>query len=145
MGSAFAWYLLSFKGRISRQEFWLGYVGAVLVILLVSRPLADVILHQLRPSGRAWYREEIALAQVLAWWLASILVLWPILAIYAKRLHDLDLSAWWLLALPVVTLVGWMVGIWNLSTWLGVIVLGFVPGMRGDNRFGADPIAHLRA
>ena len=90
MSSAFAWYLLSFKGRISRQEFWLGYVGAVLVILLLNRPLTDVILHLLQQSsGRAWYREEIALARIVAWWLASILVLWPILAIYAKRLHDL--------------------------------------------------------
>lgn len=69
------------------------------------------------------------------------------IAIYAKRLHDLNLSAWWLLVLPAVTLLALMVGIdqWNLSLWLQVMVLGFVPGMRGDNRFGADPIAHLRA
>lgn len=147
MGSAFAWYLLSFKGRISRQEFWLGYVGAVLVILLATRLLADVGLYLLRPSGRAWYRDEIELAGGLPMFLASILVLWPMLAIYAKRLHDLNLSAWWLLVLPAVTLLARMIGIeeWNLSVWLQVMLLGFVPGMRGDNRFGTDPIAHLRA
>ena len=83
----------------------------------------------------------------LSRYLASILMLWPLVAIYVKRLHDLNLSGWWLLVLPAIMLLAGMAGIerWSLATWLGVIVLGFVPGVRGDNRFGVDPIAHLHA
>jgi len=129
MSSAFAWFLLSLKGRISRQEFWLGYVGAVLVILLLGRTLEDVSLHLLRPASRPWYRDELEFAVALSRYLASILMLWPLVAIYVKRLHDLNLSGWWLLVLPAIMVLAGMAGIerWSLATWLGVIVLGFVP------------------
>ena len=34
--NALAWFFLSLHGRVSRQEFWLGYVGIVVVALILD-------------------------------------------------------------------------------------------------------------
>jgi uncharacterized membrane protein YhaH (DUF805 family) len=143
MGSAFAWYLLSFRGRISRQEFWLGYAGAVILILLVGRSLEGVSLYLLRPAGRPWFRDELDLAIQLPMLLVAGMLIWPMISIYAKRLHDMNVSAWWLLVLPAITIAAELTSLdgWHLATWAQVLVLGFLPGSRGSNRFGADPVA----
>jgi uncharacterized membrane protein YhaH (DUF805 family) len=143
MGSAFAWYLLSFRGRISRQEFWLGYVGAVILIILVGRSLESVSLYLLRPAGRPWFRDELDLAIQLPMLLVAGTLIWPMIAIYAKRLHDMNVSAWWLPVLPAITIAAELTSLdgWHLATWIQVLVLGFLPGSRGSNRFGVDPVA----
>lgn len=63
----------------------------------------------------------------------GVISLWPLLALYAKRLHDRDKSALWLLTLliPVVNL-GFMIWI-IVETW-------FLKGTDGTNRFGNDPL-----
>lgn len=74
------------------------------------------------------------------------------LAVAAKRLHDRDKSAWWLVlfylgpalasglgdtagdAGVVFHLVSFGISIWAL------VELGFLRGSAGPNRFGADPL-----
>ena len=57
-------------------------------------------------------------------------MLWPALAIYAKRWHDRDKSGWWTL-ITLVPLVG---PIW------ATVECGFLPGTVGQNRFGQPPM-----
>ena len=45
--NAFAWFFLSLRGRVSRQEFWLGYIGIVV--------LALILMHSLPDAGGAIY------------------------------------------------------------------------------------------
>lgn len=66
---------------------------------------------------------------------ASTLVLyppffWAVMALSAKRYHDLGRSAAWLLLLAI-PLVGVL--------WVG-FELGFRRGTRGENRYGPDPL-----
>ncbi len=61
----------------------------------------------------------------------SLLLLWPWFAIAVKRFHDRDQSGWWSL-IGLVPLIG--------QIWL-LVVLGFLKGSSGDNRFGPDPLA----
>ena len=35
--NAFAWFFLSLRGRVGRQEFWLGYAGVIVVALILMR------------------------------------------------------------------------------------------------------------
>jgi uncharacterized membrane protein YhaH (DUF805 family) len=37
--NAFAWFFLSLRGRVSRQEFWLGYLGIIVVALILVHSL----------------------------------------------------------------------------------------------------------
>jgi uncharacterized membrane protein YhaH (DUF805 family) len=60
----------------------------------------------------------------------ALLMLWPQLAMQIKRWHDIGLS-------------GWMC-VLSMIPFLGIIVVlgvGLVPGTKGDNRFGRDPLA----
>jgi uncharacterized membrane protein YhaH (DUF805 family) len=103
--NAFAWFFLSLYGRVSRQEFWLGYVGIVVVAIILARALpyqsgALYFISGDAPRDEAW---QSALFWVGWPELVSLALTWPVIAIYAKRLHDLNLSAWWLLLLPAVT------------------------------------------
>jgi uncharacterized membrane protein YhaH (DUF805 family) len=45
--NAFAWFFLSLRGRVSRQEFWLGYLGIIVVAL--------ILVHSLPYPGGAIY------------------------------------------------------------------------------------------
>jgi len=103
------------KGRIRRRTYWLHGVLSLL--------LAGVVLDGL-----------LAIARVdadAANGLVSLLLLWPLVAVSAKRQHDFDFSAWWALI--------------HFAPAVGSIVLllvdGLVPGTHGGNRFGPDPRA----
>jgi len=146
--NALAWFFLSLHGRVSRQEFWLGYVGIVVVALILARslPHASDAIYFL-PDTRyndAWRSELLSFG-----WLEyiSLALTWPIIAIYAKRLHDLNLSAWWLLLLPAVTFVAGLSEFNRLHVaayFLLLLALGFLPVSSGPNRFGEDPLERSR-
>ena len=148
--NAFAWFFLSLHGRVSRQEFLLGYIGIVVVALILARALP----HH---SGAVYFipgealRDE-ATRSALSWlgWLGliSLALSWPVIAIYAKRLHDLNLSAWWLLLLPAVTFVAGTSGLDGVNVvayCLLLVAFGFLPGSNGPNRCGEDPRARPQA
>jgi uncharacterized membrane protein YhaH (DUF805 family) len=148
--NAFAWFFLSLHGRVSRQEFWLGYIGIVVVALILARALPyqsgmfDFISGEAPPDE--------ATRSALSWlgWLelVSLALSWPVIAIYAKRLHDQNLSAWWLLLLPAVTFVAGtsgLDGVIAVAYCLLLVALGFLPGTNGPNRFGEDPRARPQA
>ena len=104
---------LGVKGRIPRRTYWLHGVLALLV--------AGVVLDGL-----------LAIARVepdTANGLVSLLLMWPLVAVSAKRQHDFNFSAWWALIhfLPAV------------GSIVLLLVDGLMPGTRGPNRFGPDP------
>ena len=106
--------LLSFDGRINRQPYWL-YILAVIIVVGVPLSL---------------FFEPDTESYNLASAVASLILLYPSLAVQAKRWHDRDKSAWWLL-INRIPIVG---GLWAL------IECGFLRGTTGPNRFGPDPL-----
>jgi uncharacterized membrane protein YhaH (DUF805 family) len=110
------WFLFSFNGRINRKPYWIFLVLMVVLLAAVEGFTGDV------------NTEEFSSAT----YLVSLLSVWPTLAVQAKRWHDVDRSAWWLL----INLVPFIGGIWVL------IVCGFFRGTRGMNRFGPDPLGN---
>lgn len=146
MSAQFSWFFLSLRGRISRQEFLLGYCLLVVAILVLVPRLQDMSLSVRRPMSRGWYRDELELALALPRLLVAATVVWPTTAIYVKRLHDLGFSGWWLLLGCVLLLLTAATGI-DPKNFVGlalVSLIGFVPGVRGDNRFGVDPLPSAR-
>ena len=143
MAAQFAWFFLSLKGRISRQEFWLGYFLTLAVLVLVVPRLQAWSLALHRPASGPWYRNELAMALLSPRIAVFAAVAWPLTALYVKRLHDVGLSAWWLLpfvgALWLTTATG--ADQKNLLSAGLFGILGLAPGKRGDNRFGTDPIS----
>lgn len=99
------------EGRMSRSRFW-----AISIPLWAVYWLLHSTLEQLFGIG--------------ATNILTVLFLIAAIQLSAKRLHDLDRSAWWLLILfvPIIGLV-----------WL-FAELGFRKSRGGDNRYGEDPI-----
>ncbi len=104
----------TFTGRAGRPEFW-WWVLALLIAFIVAAVLDRLIF-------RAMFGWQNAEPLTVLLWLAVLL---PNLAVAARRLHDTDRSAWWLL-LYLVPVIG------------GLVLLYFylLRGTEGANRFG---------
>ena len=101
--------LLSPKGRIDRQVYWLQGILPLTVLLISFAALG------------AWL---VSNSMGLGILLAPFPLIYPYFAVSAKRFHDLNLSSWWLIAF-LVPFVG----------LIAPFVLGSWPGVDGANRF----------
>jgi len=123
---------LSFRGRIGRTAYWLGTLGlllaelgAVALLLRLSHGnLGDLAAfdHDAEAVSQA-----VLLHVVYPVLIISVLFLYPIYALYAKRWHDRNKSGWWSL-IGFVPLIG---GLWLF------IELGFLGGDDGQNDYGS--------
>ena len=104
---------LGIRGRIPRRTYWLHGVLALLVLGIVVNGLLAIARIDEDTSGK----------------LVNLVFLWPLIAVSAKRQHDFNISAWWVL-IHFVPVVG---------SIILIIVDGLMPGTHGPNRFGIDP------
>ncbi|HEV7321632.1 MAG TPA: DUF805 domain-containing protein [Ensifer sp.] len=111
----------SFDGRIGRQTWWLAQI--VVVIATAVAVFAGAALLGL--SGVDNYAAGFSLMHALVF-VVLIVSIYFNLTISIKRWHDHGRSGWWNLALfvPVV------------GPLFGLVMLGFLAGEEGDNRFG---------
>ena len=116
-GMDWKYLFLSMDGRIGRQTFWMG-VLAFIVIAVVAYVL-DMILHT--PS----VGNSGAISLIV-----SLVMIYPSIALSAKRWHDRDKSAWWIL-IGLIPIIG---AIWAF------VEVGCLKGTTGPNRFGPDPV-----
>ncbi len=102
------WLLFSFEGRINRMSYWMSWIVFVPLSFVAMAIATNKEILEL-------YRGVIVLVMV-----------WPMLAVQAKRWHDIDMSGWWLLVnlIPVV------------GPLIALCMNGFLPGTHGENPFG---------
>ncbi|OQW43513.1 MAG: hypothetical protein A4S12_00445 [Proteobacteria bacterium SG_bin5] len=118
------WRYTDFHGRSRRLEV----VSFAFGLLLLAALTALFTLGAGAGHGEALARiEMLAMAGLFASVFGATLII-PTLALQVRRLHDLNLSGWWLLV-DLLPYVG----------WAAMLVLLLLPGSRGANRFGADP------
>ncbi len=108
---------VTFSGRAQRSEYWWWALFIFLGSLLFS-----VIDGAIFGFGEF---DGGVLAPLFSF--ATFL---PSLAVAARRLHDRDMSAWFLLLL-LIPLLG----------VLALLIIFVLEGTRGPNRFGPDPLA----
>lgn len=102
-----------FSGRARRTEYWMFVLCNIIVMLLLG--MVDKLIGGDNELISSIY---------------SLAVLLPSLAVAARRLHDTDRSAWWLL-LGLIPVIGTLV----------LIYFMVCNGQQGPNRFGDDPKA----
>jgi uncharacterized membrane protein YhaH (DUF805 family) len=116
-----------FNGRARRSEYWLFMLFLAMTVmgfLFVFGFLSGIVSAFGAPDGP----DLAAGVVVILGGLASLAVFVPTLAVSVRRLHDVNMSGWWLL-LRLVPFIG------------GLVLLLFLvlPGVKGSNRFGRDP------
>lgn len=104
--------LFSFNGRVGRKIYWLTFLSITIGLIVLIVLAAQIGLSE--GAG------GVLLLVVY------IPLLWISLAVQAKRWHDRDKSAWWIL-ISFVPLIG---PFWAL------IENGFLAGTPEENRFG---------
>ncbi|MBQ9432054.1 MAG: DUF805 domain-containing protein [Kiritimatiellae bacterium] len=107
----------TFSGRARRRELWWAFLFQILAMSVI------VVLFVLTLNNTA--NAEKAIYNLMG--IVNLATALPMLAVQARRLHDTNKSAWWVLLqfLPVVNIVYFV--------WLAT------DGDRGENRFGQDP------
>lgn len=101
-----------FSGRACRKEFWLFNLFTSLVYI------ASFVI-------------EFNLGIPFILLIVALGIAIPSFAVLARRLHDIDKSAWWILAM--------LIPIVNLFIFFILLVFCCMDGTKGDNRFGSDP------
>lgn len=100
-----------FSGRADRKEFWGFFLFAILLVAAASALDLMVSRGASEPTG-------------VFFGIALVAIIIPNLALYARRLHDINRSGWWML-LGGVPIIG----------FIFFLVLGAVDGTDGPNRF----------
>ena len=122
-------YLTS-KGRARRKEFWT--IEGVFFIVYLLAILPFVLLKQATPIV------------FVVFFIPLIVLVLASLCVWIRRLHDLDRSEWWLLALFAGNCACRLAGtgmsvVMGLISLAWLIVLGCLDGTPNENAYGDDP------
>ncbi len=145
---------LTIKGRASRSELWWFYLFMMITGKLLSF-FIDIPIFRFDPPPMN--------APFLV--LLTIITFIPLICVIIRRLHDINLSGWWVLfyhlfLIASVIVVGILVivgsiafsfislddsGVLLVIIWVSALITAIYflskKGTAGDNRFGADPLA----
>lgn len=107
-----------FSGRARRKEYWIFFLFNVIIAFVLG--FIDGIIGLAGKSG-------IGLGPLSGLYVLSTLI--PGIAVAARRLHDTNRSAWWLLLglVPLINLV--------------LLIFMCQDSRQGENRYGSNPKA----
>tara|TARA_Y100001960_G_C14549701_1_gene765115 strand:- start:115 stop:684 length:570 start_codon:yes stop_codon:yes gene_type:complete len=134
--------IFNYKGRMNRKAYWFYTIA-----LSIIPSIAYIVLY---------YLESIAgssIAMLIAF-LATIFIVAADISLFIQRLHDCGKSAKILLLIPLAVALSFVVGfimpvlvnILSIMVALYVlyitIIVCFIKGTEGTNKFGTDPLAN---
>ncbi|CAG0911317.1 unnamed protein product, partial [Cyprideis torosa] len=127
-------------GRAPRSEYWFCTLFVVLVML------AFITVFFVFGFGAALLSESAESLSIMSIVLLIVLSLAfyvflffsfvPMLAITVRRFHDRNMSGWWYLGFILLGFIPFI----NLISFIAFIVIMCLPGTKGENRFGVDPL-----
>ncbi|MBV9994424.1 MAG: DUF805 domain-containing protein [Caulobacteraceae bacterium] len=131
----FTTLLFGFQGRIRRTHYWLGAIGAGVVLGVVGMIIAMVfgggamMAAQANNGAGAAAGAGMGIVGGILYLAVLVAAVWISLALQIKRWHDRDKGAIWVL-INFIPVIG---GLWAL------VECGFLDGTAGPNKFGPSP------
>ena len=119
--------LFSHQGRIRRTHYWLGSIGSGIAYgIVIGIIMVATGGFGMGKSGGGGVIGMIGLVICLAIYAAAF---WTSFCLLAKRWHDRDKGAIWVLIL-LIPIIG---ALWTL------VECGFLDGTQGPNKYGPSP------
>jgi uncharacterized membrane protein YhaH (DUF805 family) len=148
--------LFSISGRIPRSKYWLAHIGIFVGAIVCALMWAPALYAQAKAAQAAGQSAEASALTLPSFGVVIMVLVFSYMSfcVSAKRLHDRDKSAWWILGfqipatllllgpnilpspviviLSIAAIIGWL---WSL------IELGFLRGTDGNNRFDGSGLS----
>ena len=145
--------LLTSSGRIDRASWWMASCALIVVGAIVLKLIDAFDYDGLVAATNTFSAVSVGLVLVILF----VLLLYCLLAVGVKRLHDRNKRGWWVfLFLLVPVVLAFMIGalapdLGPELTWTGsaivlilgvwaLIELGILSGTAGPNRYGPAPL-----
>jgi uncharacterized membrane protein YhaH (DUF805 family) len=125
-----------FDGRSRRMEYWMFALFTLIVYLVLGALMMaggfdlDAISQGVEPEFGMLFWLGAGLLGLFA-----LAILVPSIAVGVRRLHDRDMSGWWYLGFIVLGMIPYI----GFIATLAFLVIMFLPGTNGPNRYGDDP------
>jgi uncharacterized membrane protein YhaH (DUF805 family) len=149
--------LFGIRGRINRAKWWIASFILIIIGFVVSKAIDWFDFAAVAAALNRF--AAISLAVVLA--LVSLLIVYCLLAVTVKRLHDRNKRGWWILMFPLAPVILASIAsafgedlepALDYAVWAVVLIIaiwaliefGCMAGMAGLNRYGPDPLAKIR-
>jgi len=121
---------VDFQGRSMRSEFWWVMLFNFIVIAVLGGLAiglgGNFETGDMNPIG-------MVLFGVLGLYYLAILI--PSIALFVRRLHDINQTGWIYLGLVVASIIP----VIGLIASIAMIVIACIPGTAGPNKYGPDP------
>jgi uncharacterized membrane protein YhaH (DUF805 family) len=115
-----------FQGRSRRMEYWMFALGILIASIVIGVVVGLIAGISGSSNSAGMFGGGIGLALFGLLWLAIIV---PSIAVQVRRFHDQNLTGW-LVLLNFIPYLGGLV----------VLVFMCLPGTKGPNKFGPDPL-----
>jgi uncharacterized membrane protein YhaH (DUF805 family) len=150
-------YFYSIRGRANRKTFWLTYF-AVLAIILGILLIENVVVRYVYPNVFGTSMRGVLDISLLAMQILIYAFIFSIPTIVIRRLHDLNINGYWLIAYiaALIFLVGIAIAVGNSTdaavlqfeytvTAIALFVVGLIPGTPRRNKFGEPQLSRKPA
>ena len=135
---AIIYLLFSFRGRISRKQWWFG-IGVSYAFISILYIFVLAVSIDLQTELSIDLQNELF---VLLW----IPFLWVLLALNIKRHHDRNHPGWWTIITIISAIAIWILlsitpvtGLRGIIPILWIVFFGCLRGDAGKNRYGPPP------
>ena len=157
----FWWFFFSLKGRVTRVPFAVFLLSTRLALEAGSFIITQAVSNDNIPLKSGLYLFLGLIGIVLLWPQFSVLTkrlhdislpFWPALLYFVPKASQLAFLYFWqaqsrINALATPTSAEVQFNIWasmlipalNVGVWIGLLVLAFIPGTQGRNRYGPHP------
>ena len=132
-----------FNGRSRRMEYWMFTLLNIIVAAVLAGPAYYSIFSNAMAAGGG--EPDMAASMgglgtggtigLSLYGLYALAAFIPGIMVAIRRLHDRNMSGWWLLGFVVLSLIPLL----GIFASIAMLVIFFLPGTNGPNRFGDDP------
>jgi uncharacterized membrane protein YhaH (DUF805 family) len=154
-------YLFSFRGRLNRARYWAFVLVSMLYLVAgLAVALPYILLEHRTTADAGQALSPFGIATIIAECVVVLALFVSLFAVYVKRLHDRNKSAWWLVPFSLIPGIISLLTDPRLPSHLGIplaaqialslisaafslwafIEVGCLRGTIGENRFGKDPL-----